>query len=62
MKTTALRKKLSLNKTTIINLSDAEKRSVYGGLITDPPATCADSITCCTWWQTCESRFNSNCI
>lgn len=62
MKTKDFRKKLSLNKKTIVNLSDVEKVSIYGGQVTDPPTTCFYTIrTCCTWWQTCETALNSDC-
>lgn len=62
MKKNLFRKKLELNKKTIVNLSDEEKSSINGGRVTQLPGTCFDSeMTCCTWWQECFTDFMSNC-
>jgi hypothetical protein len=56
-----LNKKLALNKKTIVNLSDSEKTSILGGYDPTQETMCTHTDTCCTWWYTCETRFNSIC-
>lgn len=61
MKQKKLNKKLVLNKNTIVNLSDSEKASIYGGYDPTQDTLCTHTKTCCTWWATCATRFNSTC-